>query len=345
MQGKMVNLPPSRRFSAAPFLNCPHKATSAAQSLMSLTSQTFSIDSSESMITVIQVTRGPDKRSSNGSLIYNDSNIMLPRSPLSPRSPSRCSPSLLTPNAAEMTTFEQSFSQPIATTIDTTSISTTTTTTITTTASITSTTVIATDTSTVARPSHFNPIRRIFVEPQGELIQNQLNICDDEVTQKAGSTTASISALKNSNMTQQSSWQDSRHVLDTDDQSSLDANTMIQSEAIPSSEHDRAPKSSFEDIAKESKIIQNQDMKISPAGDSNLTPKKDEQPEADTQDPLELGAFKQPEFRSAVNDFCVRHSREELEFLIGQVGQLRISDCYFSEKRTTLCMVIEVKDK
>lgn len=46
-----------------------------------------------------------------------------------------------------------------------------------------------------------------------------------------------------------------------------------------------------------------------------------------------------------INDFCARHSREELEFLVRQVGYLKISDCYFSERSSTLCMVIEVDEK
>lgn len=49
-----------------------------------------------------------------------------------------------------------------------------------------------------------------------------------------------------------------------------------------------------------------------------------------------------PFVRETINDFCVRHSREELEYLIGQVSCFRISDCHFSERNSTLCMVIEV---
>lgn len=45
-----------------------------------------------------------------------------------------------------------------------------------------------------------------------------------------------------------------------------------------------------------------------------------------------------------INDFCVRHTREELEFLIGRVGNLKVIDCYFSEKHKTLCMIVEVLD-
>lgn len=46
-----------------------------------------------------------------------------------------------------------------------------------------------------------------------------------------------------------------------------------------------------------------------------------------------------------INDFCARHTREKLESLVNQVGFLSISDCYFSERSSTLCMVIEVKEK
>lgn len=53
----------------------------------------------------------------------------------------------------------------------------------------------------------------------------------------------------------------------------------------------------------------------------------------------------QPIICETINDFCARHSREELEYLIGRVGFLKICDCYFSEKSSTLCMVIEVKEK
>lgn len=52
-----------------------------------------------------------------------------------------------------------------------------------------------------------------------------------------------------------------------------------------------------------------------------------------------------PVICETINEFCARHTREELESLVGQVGYLTISDCYFSEPSSTLCMVIEVKEK
>lgn len=45
---------------------------------------------------------------------------------------------------------------------------------------------------------------------------------------------------------------------------------------------------------------------------------------------------------ATINDLCARHSREELEFLVGRIDWLTITDCYYSEKSSTLCMVIEV---
>lgn len=42
-----------------------------------------------------------------------------------------------------------------------------------------------------------------------------------------------------------------------------------------------------------------------------------------------------------INDFCVRHTREELEFLINRAGNLKIIDCYFSDRHKTLCMVVQ----
>lgn len=44
-----------------------------------------------------------------------------------------------------------------------------------------------------------------------------------------------------------------------------------------------------------------------------------------------------------INDFCARHTREELEFLVGQISHLKISECYYSERSSTLSMVIEIE--
>lgn len=61
----------------------------------------------------------------------------------------------------------------------------------------------------------------------------------------------------------------------------------------------------------------------------------------DDGQPFDLDA---PIIRETINEFCARHSREELEFLIGQIGYLQIRDCYFSKKSSTLCMVIKVQE-
>jgi len=115
-------MPPPRRFSAAPLLNCPHRQhkSSSTHSSSSL-HRTYSIDSSESMITVIPANlsarlgssgsagtaassstigqphqqSGNDlkrlSRGSSGILSGLDTtNSFTQASPLSPRSPSRC---------------------------------------------------------------------------------------------------------------------------------------------------------------------------------------------------------------------------------------------------------------
>lgn len=53
----------------------------------------------------------------------------------------------------------------------------------------------------------------------------------------------------------------------------------------------------------------------------------------------------EPMIRETINEFCARHTREELEFLIGQIGYLKIRDCYFSKESSTLCMIIEIQEQ
>jgi hypothetical protein len=49
-----------------------------------------------------------------------------------------------------------------------------------------------------------------------------------------------------------------------------------------------------------------------------------------------------PMICATINDFCARHSREELLYLVSQIDGLKMSECYYSEKSSTLCMVIEI---
>lgn len=51
-----------------------------------------------------------------------------------------------------------------------------------------------------------------------------------------------------------------------------------------------------------------------------------------------------PIIRETINEFCARHSREELEFLVNQISYLKIRDCYFSKSSSTLCIIIEVQE-
>lgn len=66
-------------------------------------------------------------------------------------------------------------------------------------------------------------------------------------------------------------------------------------------------------------------------------------PSAICDDEATFEAFcKYKKIHRVINDFCIRHTREELEFLIGRVGNLKIIECYFSERHKTLCMIVEV---
>lgn len=311
-------MPPSRRFSAAPFLNCPHRATSAAQSLMSLTSQTFSIDSSESMITVIHVNRGPDKRPSNGSLIYSESNLngsytMIPRSPVSPRSPSRCSPGLVVSNPSEISnvTSEQTgqsqqgypvLNSPTSSSINFHSIS-----------------QGNHPGVAVSRPNSFNSFQ---VQTGTEHIKTSDNLNDNDFD-TTGSNKISIPIL--SPTTSNLIAEDHKRVQTSTGLNDNDQ-LMVFGECLnrKSSESDLRHRGSQHG--------------------SGTTSVLEQQHKEYNDNSLDTSAFERPEFHSSVNDFCVRHSREELEFLVGQIGHLRISDCYFSERRTTLCTVIEVRE-
>lgn len=97
-------IPPPRRFSAAPTLSCPHKQRSSSSYSSSSLYHAPSIDSSESMITVIPANKGmfEFKWASRGSLnVYDANNSAGAGSPLSPRSPTRGSSGILTPVSGE----------------------------------------------------------------------------------------------------------------------------------------------------------------------------------------------------------------------------------------------------
>lgn len=59
----------------------------------------------------------------------------------------------------------------------------------------------------------------------------------------------------------------------------------------------------------------------------------------------QLANHSAPAIQETINEFCARHSREELVNLVNLTGNLSITDCHFSDRSSTLCMVIEVEEK
>lgn len=296
-------MPPPRRFSAAPTLTCPHRNKSSSHSSSSL-HHTYSIDSSESMITVILANRGQEyKRSSRGSLSCNSgqgldssgSFYALPRSPLSPRSPSRCSPGLLTPNTSEpATTLEPPFSPA---------------TTNTTTCSSTGPPTVVYQTSQISKRS---PEEQANVKPQVHpttSIGNVFNLSAIQTTKSPTNTSINSCLIDEDNLStavdHEVSLNSTRNDLNGDNLngSDTDAATDVDEDEVDTLEHNS--KSNAKQTA------------------SDLDPNT-------------------PIIDETINEFCAKHSREELEFLIAQISYLKISDCYFSQKSSTLCIVIEV---
>lgn len=322
-------MPPPRRFSAAPTLSCPHRNKSSSHSSSSL-HHTYSIDSSESMITVIPVNRASfasssqtntefGKRSSRGSLSctssagagsggtgleLNGSFYALPRSPLSPRSPSRCSPSLLTPN-----TSEPPFS-PVTTTTCSSS---------------------AGNQTTIVQPAV--PVN----EQAASTSSNQQY------------TTATDLKADEKNITNPKSMQNLSTVITNNNNNNLfvlsgeEDNLSIAVENGTSYNSSRVELDELECLDQQTDV--ETDIIDTLIKDSNNQTSKDQESESKLFARRIPPNPNVPIIRETINDFCAKHTREELEFLVEQVGFLSISDCYFSEGNSTLCMVIEVKEK
>lgn len=340
-------MPPPRRFSAAPTLACPHRNKSSSHSSSSL-HHTYSIDSSESIITVIPANRGQDlKRTSRGSLSCNSSGgvvgvsgnqmdgsfgpagslYALPRSPLSPRSPSRCSPGLLTPNTPNTSEPPTSIELPFS-----------------------PLTCSSTGQITMIQPPPATPTaqqqtsgnvnsNRILVQASlsdgtsAELRSSSYNLALPR--EKSVSNSLCVLSGEEDNLSlaveNGTSYNSSRNELENFE-NDLDDNDGTQTDA----ELDYEPQIEEDDDP-------DQGVGISPS-DQLIT-------NAYHQQPVNVGIDTQivdpnsPVICETINDFCARHTREELESLVNQVGYLTISDCYFSERSSTLCMVIEVKEK
>lgn len=378
-------MPPPRRFSAAPTLTCPHRNKSSSHSSSSL-HHTYSIDSSESMITVIPA-KGclHEERTSRGSLSCNSgqgtdasgSFYALPRSPLSPRSPSRCSPNLLTPNTSEPPTaaLEPPFSpgttttcssigpntvvqQPITSqqqaqcqqqqqhhTINTSSTLTTRQSGDTITATTITDNSISSNQacpskiqvqSSLSNGSCYNLTLPNSEQANLDATKSNLSVLsgdDDNLCSLAVENGTSY----NSSRIELFDELNSEAGLQTDLEEEADATITNNTNAFGIENYDSFQNQSNYDHY-ESNV-----KSCATKNDHHNDNKHNEKPSTDDYgdnliDPDE------PTIRESINEFCTRHSREELEFLIGQIGYLKIIDCYFSKKSSTLCMIIEVQD-
>lgn len=325
-------MPPPRRFSAAPTLACPHRNKSSSHSSSSL-HHTYSIDSSESIITVIPANRGQDyKRTSRGSLSFSSTGgicgvsgnqidgygpsgslYALPRSPLSPRSPSRCSPSLLTPNTSEPpTTLEPPFSP-----------ATTTTTTTSTAGMVTIIQQQQQNNLSNRESSDRIQIQTSLSNGTSDLRSSSYNLMLPR--EKSATNSLCVLSGEEDNLSlaveNGTSYNSSRNELDNFE--NLDDNDGMQTDA----ELEYEPQVIEEDVADQLEPMPSNVYRRSATGQEMVV-------DPNSHIICEI-----------INDFCARHTREELESLVNQVGYLSISDCYFSEQSSTLCIVIEVKEK
>lgn len=459
-------MPPPRRFSAAPTLSCPHRNKSSSHSSSSL--HRYSIDSSESMITVIPANRAGCqelqlqlKRSSHGSISCLSSQAQSPsnnsgqhpmvplspsslsnipganncsnnleqsgslynlqsRSPLSPRSPSRCSPAgLLTPSNKSEPVASVSFGPQFGGIIYSSSSlmvgpsntnnlssleqpsSPANTNTTTCSSSIAPTTVVQHQQQTMRwvsntvldpmqQPQQFGGgVSPSISSPNGAEFQLAPHLTTATIggsssnlmarrQQLAFNSGADDSSLAVENGT---SFNSSRNELDefgsmssfnepTPDQ--VDESVAPTCSPTMSSRIGQADRNS----PSSSNIFGDNDHErpntTGPRASTNPTPsacghryassgRKQRNMQADTLMPPDLhlqghrGSTaattydadssidpNQPVICATINDFCARHSREELEYLVGQIEGLKISECYYSEKSSTLCMVVEV---
>lgn len=346
-------MPPPRRFSAAPTLVCPHRNKHSSSHSSSSLQHTYSIDSSESMITVIPARGCQEERHSRGSLSCNSgqggafsdlsgSLYALPRSPMSPRSPGRCSPGLLTPNTpGDLPGLGQGRSSEGNFALANSS------------SSVEPPLSPGATNSFTSSTSNLNTV----IQHQPHHNQQQLS---SSLTQQDGARIKVQSSLSNG----------SCYNLTLPISELSVGNNMI---------------GNFDELDQSSLVVENG---TSYNGSSRNEPADLEEEEEDVQqqtDPFEcdinlankeafgeeirdhFGEYNGAEFddnnthnlnysrdntidldapiiRETINEFCARHSREELEFLVNQISYLKIRDCYFSKSSSTLCIIIEVQE-
>lgn len=343
-------MPPPRRYSAAPTLTCPHRNKSHSSSSLQ---HTYSIDSSESMITVIPargLMTGANSTCSNNSTAGIETGCYA-RSPLSPRSPRSpscgrvsggSSPSgLLTPSASKPPT---PFSP--ANTI----VSTTTT---------TATTVI-------------NELPQLSYESATQpLQQQQLLLASStfgafestsrarDISERQSDNNFSSMVVENGTSCGSSRDEGLDDELNDDGEPvkvySFGEMPDLRSEAPAfrmESERNRPLKDrdKHEVLCDGDEDDDDEDYRRNDHDyDDDDEQHDDDDYEDDDDDEDEREAFaldpSTPFICASINDLCARHSRQELEFLIGRIEWLTISDCYYSEKSSTLCMVLEVQSK
>lgn len=337
-------MPPPRRYSAAPTLTCPHRNKSHSSHSSSSLQHTYSIDSSESMITVIpaagirlnnasgcsQPADPGEARSSRGSLCSGQQQQpivggevsplfsggaggSLARTPLSPRSPNRLggySPlGLLTPSTSEPPT-------PFSPANTLTSAGTSSTT-----GGLANTIVErklleTTNTESASSSYYFNL----------NLQADKLTMNNDGFVDEAAGRHETMSSTMVENGTSYSSSRNDGFCAELNSDFDLEADRLdTEGRQLTRGANQRT-------TPRARSHQQRQQMP-----DDDLEPAdEDHEPEMDPSLPL---------ICATINDLCARHSREELEFLIGRIEWLTIRDCYYSEKSSTLCMVIEVQGK
>lgn len=394
-------MPPPRRFSAAPMLTCPHRNKSSSHSSSSL-HHAYSIDSSESMITVVPANRGPFgissgaeyKRSSRGSISYqsggshsqlhspggsqatqgspsllnlNQSSALdqtpagscyaLPRSPLSPRSPSRLSP-LLTPSTETGTNFSNAPSglEPPFSPANT---STTTTT-------YSSNTALTTIIQQQQQQQQQQTIKWLLDAGDKQRSSNNLYDLQQPHQQTRFFMSTSVSgsggflfsgqqihgtSLSFTAQNQQFPEEDSSLAVENGTSFNSSRNGLDELDSIVDEEpnamfnceskHQAESCSPQVDQPETSQDWNSGELKTNQDWNCPTQPYTDFAP-ATTFDATSLIDPNEPIVCETINDFCARHSREELEYLVSQIDGLRISECYFSEQNSTLCMVVEV---
>lgn len=229
----------------------------------------------------------------------------LPRSPLSPRSPSRCSPGLLTPCTSEPPT---SITPPPPTT----------------TQQQQQPTPQLASTQTDSSGNKTAPA----------ISKNQLNIRPSEQINQAYSSEPISEPVSCSPVSI------SRNSSDADDDVNRATNVDDEEEDFL----DEPPQSANTVVRVETGFGSGTALGAKHSNDPSIR-SQDTSVGLEQEKPRKPVGLDEPIIDVAVNELCARHSREELEFLVSQVSYLSVRDCNYNEQSSTLCMVIEVMNE